>query len=555
MVRVAPDVSGVDRVFDYEVPAGWEVQPGDMVRVPLGPRRVTGWVLDIPDQITAATLKPLGAVVSAGPAPELVDLARWASWRWAGKLTAPLKTASPHRRVPIGFRPDPPSGGGHRVVVHRTPPALDRVALIASLCAAGPTIVVVATVAEAGHLLGRLRASGLAARPAEDWAGARRAAVVVGARSAVWATVSGLHTIVVVDEHSETLFEERSPTWHARDVAIERGRRADVAVHLLSPVPTPEALAAATAVDVPSRSEERRGWPVTELIDRRKDEPPGYGLFSPRLAAALSATDGPILAVLNQKGRARLLACATCRELVRTEDGEHLMVEDEGGLVAVTGERRPMVCAYCGGTSLKRLKLGVDRATEELAALTGETVAAVTADGPLHDARISLGTEAVLHRRIKADLVAFLDLDQELLAPRVRAPHQAMVLLARAARIVGGRRPGSRIVVQTRMPDHRVLLAVTRADPQSFDEAEVELRRAVGWPPFGALAQLSGGGAAEVAAAAKSVAERVEGFGPDAKGRFLLRAPSADVLADALAAVRTERTAHRTRVVVDPPRA
>ena len=40
------------------------------------------------------TLKPIAMVSRGGLAPEVLDLARWASWRWAGRLVHLLDTAS-----------------------------------------------------------------------------------------------------------------------------------------------------------------------------------------------------------------------------------------------------------------------------------------------------------------------------------------------------------------------------------------------------------------------------------------------------------------------------
>jgi len=83
----------------------------------------------------------------------------------------------------------------------------------------------------------------------------------------------------------------------------------------------------------------------------------------------------------------------------------------------------------------------VSRVREELEALTGRPVGEVTAEtGPLPSAAVLVGTEAVLHRVGPVDGVAFLDFDQELLAPRFRAAEEALALLARASRLVGGRR-------------------------------------------------------------------------------------------------------------------
>ena len=79
---------------------------------------------------------------------------------------------------------------------------------------------------------------------------------------------------------------------------------------------------------------------------------------------------------------AAMLACAICGELALTEDGNRLMTERDGQLICLaTGETRPVVCAACGATKLKRIRLGVSRAAEELSALLGEPVAELTADG------------------------------------------------------------------------------------------------------------------------------------------------------------------------------
>ena len=148
----------------------------------------------------------------------------------------------------------------------------------------------------------------------------------------------------------------------------------------------------------------------------------------------------------------------------------------------------------------------------------------VTGDSEsLPDCDVLVGTEAVLHRAGKADVVAFLDLDAELLAPRYRAAEQAMALLARAARLVGGRSGGGRLLVQTFLPRHEVLQAVLHADPSRVAKVEMSRRELLGLPPFAALAAVSGAGATEFAAAT--------GLEASSSGEVvLLRAPTWDEL-------------------------
>ena len=113
--------------------------------------------------------------------------------------------------------------------------------------------------------------------------------------------------------------------------------------------------------------------------------------------------------------------------------------------------------------------------------------------------QVFVGTEAVLHRLPPGPpllLAAFLDFDQELLAPRYRAAEQALGAPRAAARRVGPRAGGGRLLVQTRLPDHEVLEAARRADPTIVAAAERPRRAELGYPPFGALAEVRGDGPA-----------------------------------------------------------
>ena len=215
--------------------------------------------------------------------------------------------------------------------------------------------------------------------------------------------------------------------------------------------------------------------------------------------------------MLNRKGRARLLACAACRELVRCEPCG-AAVDGVGRTACAAGAAAPCgpaVCLACGATRLATLRVGVTRAREELELLASQPVAEVTADTaagpPPAGVPILVGTEAVLHRVAGAGAVAFLDFDQELLAPRTGRPRRRSAMLARAARLVGGRGAGGRLLVQTRMPDHEVVDAALHADPARLAVVEAARRAALRFPPETAVAAVSGQAApAFVAALAAS---------------------------------------------------
>jgi primosomal protein N' (replication factor Y) len=227
------------------------------------------------------------------------------------------------------------------------------------------------------------------------------------------------------------------------------------------------------------------------------------------------------------------------------------VAQDDALVCRRCGTVRPRVCLACGSGALKNLRPGVSRVREELEALARRPVAEVTgmtdevADAPIH-----VGTEAVLHRIDAADVVVFLDFDQELLAPRHRAAEEALALVVRACRLVGGRRDGGRVLLQTRLPGHEVCQAALLGDPTRVADAERERRRLLGYPPYATVAAVSGP-AAPTFVERFDHPDRVEVQGPS-DGRWLLRSADRPALLDALAA--TTRPPGRLRIAVDPLR-
>src|SRR5204863_4233692 len=102
--------------------------------------------------------------------------------------------------------------------------------------------------------------------------------IVVGGRIAAFAPVPDLRAAVVVDDSDEALQEERTPTWHAREVLAERARRAGARFAVVSAAPSVEAEVLARQVHAPGRAAEASGWPRVEVVDRGA-EPPAVGLL------------------------------------------------------------------------------------------------------------------------------------------------------------------------------------------------------------------------------------------------------------------------------------
>jgi len=577
-VRVLPDIPAIDKPFDYSIPQSWvedgkadQIKVGAMVRVPFGGRQVNGWILEIDIQPEEGiNLLPLSKYRSVGPSQEVIDLARWAAHRWAGRLNRFLTTASPPKNVPslgqsqVDLEKTKNSTSDtvwfqevvkRKETVLRLPPSEDAVAIASEFVREGNTLILSPSISGAQKLAEGLKRKGLHVSVVpEEWRNAAIEGSVVGSRSAAFAPITNLHAIVVFDEHDASYQEERAPTWNARDVVIERARRKEIPCVLISAIPTLEAISWGHQIK-PSRKEERDGWPIVEIIDRRTDDPMRSGLLSQRLTPILRDEKGPVICILNRKGRSRLLACDRCGSLARCE--KHLIPltqKENHALECPSGcIDRPVVCDSCGSTKFKNLRAGIARLREELEALSKKKVVEISSDskGKIPDSDIYIGTEAALHRVARASHIVFLEFDQELLAPRFRAAEQAASLLIRSARIIGKRKNGGRLIVQTRQPEHEVLQAVLHANPEELIRVESERRQLLQLPPYSALAQISGASASEMVKSLSKISG-IEIMGPR-DDCWLVRATDNLELSKAISSV--ERPKGKIRIEIDPRRA
>jgi primosomal protein N' (replication factor Y) len=94
-----------ERPYSYAVPSGMTVQPGSIVRVPLGPREVAGVVWDgTTDEVDPAKLRPISEAFDCPTIGE--DIRRFVDWVAAYTLSAPGMVARMLLRAPAAFDPE-----------------------------------------------------------------------------------------------------------------------------------------------------------------------------------------------------------------------------------------------------------------------------------------------------------------------------------------------------------------------------------------------------------------------------------------------------------------
>jgi primosomal protein N' (replication factor Y) len=428
----------------------------------------------------------------------------------------------------------------------------------------GPSLVIVPTVLRARLFASSLKRHGfsVAVLPDEWDSAAGGVDVVIGSRTAVFARIPHLRSVVVIDEHDDSLREERTPTWHARDIAIERAQQLNISCVLVSALPSVAAKAwAGDRVLKSDNHETDSEWPTIALIDRTLDERWSNSLLSSEFIAELRDHSRRIVAVLNTKGRARLLACASCKSLARCAQCDAAVEIGSTGQFSCPrcSTSRPQVCVKCSSAKFLTLKPGVSKLREEIAQAAGRKLAdVVEVTGAGDDAMaidqtkmLFVGTEAALHRLHEADTVVFLDIDQELSAPRYRASEIVGSLLVHAARLVGRSERGGKVMVQTHSVDSPVLQAMATLRIDQYLQSVSEMRSFMKLPPFGALAQLSGTNIDDaIHELQKNVFVNVSAA---SDGSYLVKASDWQVLADALSEIEPAKGV-RLKVQVDPAR-
>jgi primosomal protein N' (replication factor Y) len=229
---------------------------------------------------------------------------------------------------------------------------------------------------------------------------------------------------------------------------------------------------------------------------------------------------------------------------------------------------RPAVCVKCGSGKLAVIKAGVSRLREELAAAAGRRVDEVVEisggetankDQEIDQTKmLFVGTEAALHRVRDVDTVVFLDIDQEISAPRYRAAEITLSLVVHAARLVARKTSGGIVMIQSMLADHALLRGLAVHDLSEFVYEEMARRQLMQLPPYGALAQVSGTGVDQLADILRSnVLLQVSATNKDA---VLVKSADWETLAnsmsDALVAASTRgKKTLRTKTQIDPPRA
>ena len=383
-----------------------------------------------------------------------------------------------------------------------------------------------------------------------------RARIVIGARSAVFAPLESLGLIVVDEEHETSYKQEEAPRYHARDLAVVRGKLENCVVLLGTATPSLESYFNAKRgkyrlLNLTLRVDDNQ-MPLMRIVDLRQEKRKAKSLtiLGEKLHSAmidrLEKREQTIL-FLNRRGFSTSLLCSACGEardcpncsvaLTFHRTASRLSCHLCGHTAAV-----PKKCPACGEDALIYSGFGTEKVEANVQQLFPKAVVRrMDADSMTRkDAYretlrafragkidILVGTQMIakgLHFP-NVTLVGIINADLALHLPDFRAGERTFQLLTQVAGRAGRGEIAGEVFVQTFTPFSPSIQFARHHDFAGYFEQELEFRERCDFPPFRHAVLITVRSAHEARAkfSAETLARRLREALPD---EFILGEPS-----------------------------
>jgi len=343
------------------------------------------------------------------------------------------------------------------------------------------------------------------------------AKMVIGTRLSIFTPLPNLKLIIIDEEHDASYKQQDSMRYHARDVAMVRGKRLNIPVVLGSATPSLETWYNATEnsykasryglLRLRQRAVSAAQLPQIDCIDTTKVNLQ-HGL-SPQLISALKLRlqqKEQSLLFINRRGYSPVLLCAACHWIAPCS-------RCSSRLVVHLGQRKlrchhcgheqriPHQCPSCGDADLHPTGHGTQRLEQTLAQLLPTArIARVDRDSvsrkdalleildKVHHQEIDIlvGTQMLAkgHDFPNLTLVGVIDTDSALHSPDFRASERLFAQLMQVAGRAGRADKAGQVMIQTQFPDHALFNALREQDYESYANVLLQEREQMQFPPY-----------------------------------------------------------------------
>ncbi len=340
--------------------------------------------------------------------------------------------------------------------------------------------------------------------------------IVIGPRSALFTPFTNLGLIVMDEEHETSYKSDSSPKYHAREVAIERGKMTGASVILGSATPSVDSF-------MKAKSGEYKLWemkdrvgnaslPTIEVVDLRDELKRGNrSVISEKLRDLITdrlEKKQQIMLFLNKRGYAGFVSCRSCGEVVKCPHCDvSLTIHNNNTLVChYCGYVEPnkSICKKCGSKYIGGFKPGTQKIQEEVQKMYPQAKILrmdmdttrgkdgheeILAKFDSGEGDILIGTQMIVkgHDFPNVSLVGILLADLSLYGNDYRAAEKTFDLLTQAAGRAGRKDIDGEVIIQTYNTEHYAIMAAAKGDYDAFYEQEIAYRELLSYPPMSNL--------------------------------------------------------------------
>lgn len=339
--------------------------------------------------------------------------------------------------------------------------------------------------------------------------------IVIGTRSAIFAPFTNLGIIMIDEEHSTTYKQENTPRYNAIDIALYRAKKNNIPLIMGSATPSIESYTKAKMGNYKLLTLKRRvnnNLPKIEIIDMKESIKQGNKLLSKKMVMKITeklSKNEQVILLLNRRGYSTTVICSECGYVDKCPNCDipltyHKISNTARCHYCGYGKGRLNICPICNSPHISYYGIGTQKLEEEIQKIfasakvirmDADTTSVKGAHEKIidqfrnHQYDILIGTQMIAKGLDfpNVTLVGVLNGDATLNIPDFRSAERTYQLLNQVSGRSGrGDKPGE-VIIQTFNTEHYSIVKSSQNDYEGFYQAEMIIRKKLGYPPYSNL--------------------------------------------------------------------
>ena len=348
----------------------------------------------------------------------------------------------------------------------------------------------------------------------------KKARIVIGARSAIFAPIENIGIIIIDEEHDSSYKSETNPRYNAKEIAKVLAKENQAPLVLGSATPDMTTFYHATDEEefgntkikllTLTKRANQSSLPKVEIIDLKQELANGNrSMLSMELYSSIEENlkqKRQTILFLNRRGYSTFIMCRNCGYTVKCPNCNISMTYHS--------YERKLKCHYCGheenivtvcpechsdkiryfGTGTQKLEQEIHKQFPEASTIRMDidTVTKKNSHEVIlntfknENIDILIGTQMVVkgHHFPNVTLVGVIAADSSLNIDDYRANERTFQILTQVAGRAGRENLPGKVVIQTYNPDNFSIICAQKQNYDLFYETEIALRRQLKYPPF-----------------------------------------------------------------------